>query len=247
MAKAFFEFLSQRGLIAMSPATENNAKVATTEKPSSPHNNNDATNPHEPTFANMNDVQSDNVNLPEELALVIESCQKNLEDAEQDKVEEALHWTDLAELPSTNRQLYIRSVLEKMVEDNECVLPQGGCLSNTKMPSFIDSRNAGRFKHAMVLVTSILTDDQKKMLALSKRQCRQVPNFTSMLKVELYSIEKNAGEKMKELDGQSRTTVDTILGLGNRYGNYLKNNSAGATTSSQHGQPTIGNFFSSKG
>jgi hypothetical protein len=72
------------------------------------------------------------------------------------------------------------------------------------------------------LVTSVLTDNQKKMLALTKRQRRQVPNFAGILKVELYSIEKNASEKMRELDGQSRTTTFTIIGLGNHYGKYLK-------------------------
>jgi hypothetical protein len=228
MAKAFLE--SQKKFIAMSPAS-NNSEVAATEKPlgdkdddthKASSESNYTANLLKLALANNNEAIRDDTDLPEEFPFITQEWQKNLEDAEKDQVGEALRWTDLATESTTNRELYIRSVLEKMVEDNECVLPQGGSLANTLMPSLIDRKNAGRFKNAMLLVTSVLTDNQKKMLALTKRQRRQVPNFAGILKVELYSIEKNASEKMRELDGQSRTTTFTIIGLGNHYGKYLK-------------------------
>ena len=37
-------------------------------------------------------------------------------------------------------------------------------------------------------------------------------------------MERNAAEKMKELDQQSRSTTATMLGLGNWYEQYLKKN-----------------------
>jgi ribosome-binding ATPase YchF (GTP1/OBG family) len=121
--------------------------------------------------------------------------------------------------------LTIRELLEEMIERSHVLLPRpDSLLENATLPSSVVTKNSGKFKCTMKLVQSVLTKEQKQMLALPKKSRQEIKDFPKIMKAQLYNIEKNAAEKMKELDQQSRSTTTTMLGLGNRYEQYLKKN-----------------------
>ena len=245
MAVAFMDVLVQRGVISTTTALESSAANATANAVESTTSDpatstvECATNddPHAETVPSGEDaVTSDDV-----LNGIIQLFRRNLEELEKNDDQNALQWKDLPNVPNSNRHLYIRELLEEMVNVSNVLLPHhDSLLENATLPPSVQKKNSGKFKCAMKLVQSVLTNEQKQMLALPKKKRQEIIDFPQILKAQLYCIEKNAVKKMRELDQKSRTTTATMLGLGNRYEEYLKKNNI----KNEAKQPrTLTNFF----
>ena len=155
------------------------------------------------------------------LSKIFTAIQRNQKKNDQN----ALQWVDIPNDPNSNKHLMIRELLKEMIKRSHVLLPwPDSLLENATPPPSVVPKNSGKFKSAMKLVQSVLTKEQKQMLALPKKIRQEIKDFPKIMKAQLYNIERNAAEKMKELDQQSRSTTATMLGLGNRYQQYLKKN-----------------------
>jgi hypothetical protein len=221
MAVAFMDLLVQRGLISTTTVVESplvqRGLISTTTVVESPTS--------DETQAKTSPPNEDMVPSKDELNDIIKKIRRNLEELEKNNDQNALQWVDIPNDPNSNKHLTIRELLEEMIERSHVLLPRpDSLLENATLPPSVVTKNSGKFKCAMKLVQSVLTKEQKQMLALPKKSRQEIKDFPKIMKAQLYNIEKNAAEKMKELDQQSHSTTTTMLGLGNRYEQYLKKN-----------------------
>jgi hypothetical protein len=192
--------------------------------------------------------------LPAELVAVIREFRQSLEQVDEANIQTVLKWKDLPPVDASNRGMYIREIIEDMVNEGliSSISPQSLSLAEMNPPKRVSKKNSGLFRAAMAVVDMVLTLDQKLLLLLSMRRRQQAAaeDFSKILRLASYQIEHDAYKKMYELDGQARTTKKTVLAIGGRYQAYMKNKAKQSQTdgpTTAPGQTSMRQYFVARG